>query len=208
MKKSISLLMLLAMFTLTKTKAQCIVDAGPNMSFCCPGGTDSIMATFFDTLCPCPNTTYQWSPTTGLSNPNILNPVVTASSTRWYTLCVTKYRKSGCAGICCQVCDSVKVTVSNLCCKISGIESQSSTVSNVKLYPNPAKNILMVEIKQDLKNAELAMYDVEGKLVWKRSNINEKSTAEINVGFLPRGVYFVKLREGNNEIQNTKVVLE
>ncbi len=40
--------------------------------------------------------TYQWSPTTGLSNPNIANPTVNVSTTTTYTVMVTS--DSGCSG--------------------------------------------------------------------------------------------------------------
>ncbi len=52
-------------------------------------------------------TTYQWSPATGLNNPNIANPVASPTSTTTYTVLVTDAQG-------CQNTDSVTVTVNSL----------------------------------------------------------------------------------------------
>ena len=52
---------------------------------------------------------YSWSPTTGLSNPNIANPVANPSTTTTYTLTVTDDNGNGCSAS-----DVVVVTVNSL----------------------------------------------------------------------------------------------
>lgn len=56
------------------------VDAGPDVSICSGQST---------TLTATGGTTYQWSPTTGLSNPNIANPIASPTTTTTYTVSVT-----------------------------------------------------------------------------------------------------------------------
>lgn len=57
-----------------------IPNAGPDVAIC--GGQQSIQ------LNASGGTIYQWSPTTGLSNPNIANPVASPTSTTVYTVAV------------------------------------------------------------------------------------------------------------------------
>lgn len=57
-----------------------IANAGSNLSFC-PGGSTSLNGSG--------GLNYSWSPSTGLSNPTIANPVANPSSTTTYNLIVT-----------------------------------------------------------------------------------------------------------------------
>ena len=67
------------------------VQFNPNVVAICPNGTD----------------TYSWSPTTGLSNPNIANPVATVNQTTNYVLTYT----NSCG---CTLMDTVTVFVNNM----------------------------------------------------------------------------------------------
>lgn len=79
------------------------IDAGIDLSYCSGTGPFSIGSN------PSPNQTYSWSPTNGLSNPTIANPLVDLSNTTGspistsYILTVTKFN--------CVVQDTVNVTV-------------------------------------------------------------------------------------------------
>jgi len=55
-------------------------------------------------------TSYQWSPTTGLSNPNIANPIATPAVTTTYTVTVT----GGLTACATTSVDSVKVTIGSI----------------------------------------------------------------------------------------------
>ncbi len=71
-----------------------IADAGNNVSITC-GGSTNLLATG--------GGTYSWSPATGLSNPNIANPVATPATTTTYTVTVSNGS--------CSSTDTVTVTV-------------------------------------------------------------------------------------------------
>ena len=73
-----------------------IADAGPSIVLC-PGGSGQLMASG--------GVSYQWSPATGLSNPNIANPIVTTSQVTNYQVTVTD--EFGCTAT-----DEALVTVS------------------------------------------------------------------------------------------------
>ncbi|MBI3502589.1 MAG: gliding motility-associated C-terminal domain-containing protein [Bacteroidetes bacterium] len=79
-----------------------VATAGPNVSICPAQST---------TLSSSGGTGYIWSPSSGLSNPNISNPVATPTATTTYT-----------------------VTVSNVC-------GSSTASTSVTLYPNPSPSI-------------------------------------------------------------------
>jgi gliding motility-associated-like protein len=72
-------------------------DAGPDVSIC-NGASTQLNATG--------GTTFAWSPTTGLSNPNIANPIASPSTTTTYTVTI-----SGTNIFCPAATDQVTVTV-------------------------------------------------------------------------------------------------
>jgi gliding motility-associated-like protein len=85
-----------------------VAEAGPAVGAC--AGKPSTLASGQLAVA---GTTYSWSPTTGLSNPNILNPTVTLATpgTFTYTLTATSIPVSGTT---CSTSDTVAVTVDPL----------------------------------------------------------------------------------------------
>ena len=72
-----------------------VADAGNDIAFCA-GGSGQLSASG--------GTTYSWSPTTGLSDPNIANPIASPSATTIYTVTVSNDGR-------CPDSDQVTVTV-------------------------------------------------------------------------------------------------
>ena len=60
-----------------------------------------------------------------------------------------------------------------------------------KIYPNPTTNFLIVELEKNV-NAELLVYDINGKLVIKDKLINEQQK-QIDFSFLTQGNYFLHI---------------
>src|SRR5678815_4497155 len=58
-----------------------IVDAGPDTNVCFPGGTIGLMGSITGG-----DIFFQWTPTTGLSNPLILTPIANITGPITYTL--------------------------------------------------------------------------------------------------------------------------
>lgn len=83
--------------SLTITVNGSAAEAGPDVSICIGGSTQ---------LSASGGVTYSWSPTTGLSNPNIANPVASPATTTAYFVNVTS--SSGCIAT-----DFLTVTVTN-----------------------------------------------------------------------------------------------
>ncbi len=70
---------------------------------------------------------------------------------------------------------------------ISGI-AKFSDDADLKIYPNPASSILVIQAK-DFSAAEILVFDVTGKLVMK-----EKFTPQLNISDLQSGIYLIELQ--------------
>lgn len=71
--------------------------------------------------------------------------------------------------------------------------NESDRKENVEIFPNPAKNEILINLKDQLPPKEIQIVDEKGHLVLQ-TEFKEK----INVSNLSRGVYFVKI---NNKIE-------
>lgn len=75
--------------------------------------------------------------------------------------------------------------------------------SEVRIYPNPARNVLYIE-GDNLKEA--ALYSAIGTLVQK-TELNGKTTS-LNVSELTKGIYFVRIITTEGNVSTRKVVIE
>lgn len=74
----------------------------------------------------------------------------------------------------------------------SGVEA--SEVPAARMYPNPVTDILKVEAAEIINTVDV--YNLAGALVAKKANVNAMSTT-IDLNDLVRGIYFVKVNNGN-----------
>ena len=74
---------------------------------------------------------------------------------------------------------------------------------NTKVYPNPAKDILTVDLSHD-NNIELYLYNITGEMVLKmRVNSNP---VQINVSGLKSGIYLLSIIDRkNHKFKNIKI---
>ncbi|MDO7852244.1 PKD-like domain-containing protein, partial [Hymenobacter sp. CA1UV-4] len=101
-----------------------VATPGPAISFC--SGTTS--APLGGTATPVAGTTYAWTPTTGLSNPNILNPTVTGTNTTGSPINTT-YTLTATTANGCVATATVVVTINPAAVADAGLAK--STCSNV-----------------------------------------------------------------------------
>ncbi|MBJ6110817.1 gliding motility-associated C-terminal domain-containing protein [Hymenobacter sp. BT523] len=101
-----------------------VASPGPALSFC--SGTTS--APLGGTATPVAGTTYSWSPATGLSNPNILNPTVTGTNTTGAPI-TTTYTLTATTTNGCVSTATVAVTINPAAVADAGAAKQ--TCSNV-----------------------------------------------------------------------------
>jgi gliding motility-associated-like protein len=116
---------------LVTTSPQPIANAGNNLNICA-GDTINLAGSASGAG---PNYTYSWSPSSGLSNPNIANPAASPFSTTTYTLNVSS---NGCPGVPDQVTVSVNpVPIVNAGPNLSACFGNQASLTAVSAGANP-----------------------------------------------------------------------
>jgi hypothetical protein len=80
--------------------------------------------------------------------------------------------------------------VSTYCATVDLDVPQEAKVENITLYPNPANDIITVQLPADMK-AVIFLTDAMGKVINRQDIATAKST--FNIQSLPSGVYFIKV---------------
>lgn len=79
----------------------------------------------------------------------------------------------------------------------SVLSAKETELNQSKIYPNPAKTEIFVELKSS--NATASIYDSKGSLI--RSGLKMTSGKNrIDVSTLTSGVYFIEISDGNNKV--------
>jgi len=88
---------------------------------------------------------------------------------------------------------------------INGIDDSKKTSKNItEIYPNPASNKITLR-NANLQNGSMAsITDLTGKVLYQNSI---DKTGEIDVSYLPRGIYILKLVNLKDESFVKKIVL-
>lgn len=81
---------------------------------------------------------------------------------------------------------------------------ENSFSSEVKVFPNPASEVVNISLKNTSKNGSLVMFDVMGRIV-KQVAFEAKKEIQFTVGNLQAGVYYLKISEG--KLQTTKKLI-
>ena len=76
-----------------------------------------------------------------------------------------------------------------------GVLEVSTEVVNIdiktKVYPNPTTNFLIIELEKNV-NADILVYDINGKLVIK-DRLNNEQQKQLDFGFLKQGNYLLHI---------------
>lgn len=75
--------------------------------------------------------------------------------------------------------------------------------NNVHIYPNPTNNNLTVSNKNF---KEIQLYDVIGNLVLTKDITKPQSEFTLNLGQIPEGMYFLKLKTEKNKFITKKII--
>jgi PKD repeat protein len=68
----------------------------------------------------------------------------------------------------------------------------------IKIYPNPAKNYLQVELPATEKVTGIQLINAVGQVIARQKP--EAATTRLNVAHLPAGIYFVKITNAEGSI--------
>ena len=86
----------------------------------------------------------------------------------------------------------------------TGIES-SSIIE--KVYPNPTKNNLTIQLKQDKEIRKIEFVDFSGKRVQPNKISRKKNQIKVNVSNLEKGIYILNI-SSDKELHKVKVIIE
>lgn len=101
------------------------------------------------------------------------------------------------------ITDSLKITVTN-----PTVDFYTDTIYNtsLKIYPNPTRGILQIEIKAAASSGEIKIivYNNSGVLVLKNETI--KQSTVIDLMGQPIGIYYMKICISETEISEWKII--
>ncbi|WP_460217738.1 M28 family peptidase [Psychroserpens sp. MEBiC05023] len=91
---------------------------------------------------------------------------------------------------------AVEVTSGNCterseCIRFNTLGLDNFLDDDINIFPNPVQSDLFIEVNESIKNIEIKLYDVSGKLVL--NTITSESSTVLNIKALPQGVYFLNL---------------
>lgn len=94
--------------------------------------------------------------------------------------------------------DNVKVTAETT------LSNDSFELNNdIKIYPNPVKNVLKIKSKGNLNISNLRLVDILGKTVYA-----SKTLHDIDVSTFAKGLYILKIDSKENGVLSKKVIIE
>lgn len=103
---------------------------------------------------------------------------------------------------------SITETVSTYTVAATGLNESNVNEVKVNVFPNPASDLIAIQIKDLVReNCLVELYDVTGKLVDKTILYQGSTIVYFDTNKLYSGIYFVKMKIGNQEI-NRKIVIE
>jgi hypothetical protein len=187
---------------------RCSANAGTPQTICCPGGTVTIGGNpaAVDSCSGCDSTLYSWLPTTGLSNSHAANPHASPSTTTTYTLHIYAYNRSN-HDTCCTASSTVKVTVNGSCCRTTNINSVTAN-NSIKIYPNPTSQLFTIEIGQALINGEVSIYDINGKMIWKKGGLKGNENLPVDLKDIQKGIYFIEINDSDKKVYSDKLFVQ
>jgi len=76
--------------------------------------------------------------------------------------------------------------------------------SNVKLYPNPAQNILSIDFLYENLNSKIQIIDIYGRMVYE--NYSNEHKIIIDISFLKSGIYFCNIISNDQQKSSMKFI--
>ena len=116
----------------------------------------------------------------GITSPNIFNGIFIGSYTIHYII-------DDSFG--CQFTSPAMQIVVNTCTGVSEI----SNINSVDIYPNPASTLLTIALRSIIKNVEVTILDVTGKIIYKTFDFGQHQI-EVNTQDFAEGVYVVQIQ--------------
>ena len=89
-----------------------------------------------------------------------------------------------------------------------GVEEHD--LAKFKAYPNPAEDVVFVELNGNIGITNVTLYDLQGRLVEAvpTARLQEAETATINVKSIPAGVYVLRVTDVEGNKYHQKIVVK
>ena len=84
-----------------------------------------------------------------------------------------------------------------------GADFVTSDVQKVSVFPNPARNIVNINLTGLTGRSEVSMFDVNGRAVMQR--VLSAVNSQLDISALPAGVYMIRIKNGGKEVNMTKL---
>ncbi|AEV98828.1 peptidase [Niastella koreensis] len=80
----------------------------------------------------------------------------------------------------------------------------TSNVQKVQVFPNPATNIVNLNLTGFTGKSDVSLFDVNGRVVLTRlvSTVN----SQFDISALPKGIYMMRIKNGDKEVNMTKII--
>jgi len=88
----------------------------------------------------------------------------------------------------------------------SVLSIQNELQDHVNVYPNPATDVINVNVENLIGNGMISIYDMAGKIVLETAITNGKN--QMNIEALKAGVYFYSIRNVNGVIETKKLLVQ
>ena len=80
-----------------------------------------------------------------------------------------------------------------------GISEEEKSLNNISVYPNPAKNILSLDLRNVDQKLDIKILDLSGRTVLENINNPIGNIEIIDISSLENGVYFILLNDGTSQ---------
>ena len=90
-----------------------------------------------------------------------------------------------------------------------GIAEEEVLQNAIAIYPNPAKNLLFVDLKNESKNVNaVRLYNVVGEKVYEKmyERVRREDILKIKIAEMPSGIYFVEI-ENDASFATKKIII-
>ena len=89
---------------------------------------------------------------------------------------------------------------------ITGISENTNTNSQITISPNPFTSSTTISFNEEQKNTTIKIMDVMSREI-KTIHFSGKEYV-IEKGEMSKGIYFVRITDGNKNVMNRKIVLQ
>lgn len=90
---------------------------------------------------------------------------------------------------------------------VTGVKNNIFSIKSIKIYPNPAKDYIALELPQDDKIVNINILDINGKSVQLPSIENRYGgVVMLNTNDMPTGIYIVQIQTNNQTYMNKFII--